>query len=338
MSMVLKARETARRGFTLIELLVVIAIIAILIALLLPAVQQAREAARRSQCRNNMKQIGLAMHNYHDNFNCFPATCYAPGIGATEYISGSSTATAIPRQKNTSGLVMLLPYIDQTPMYNRWNHNIAASWSYVYGTHSASTVEGNPDVNAPISKTPISVFKCPSDSGSDFYSGADQYYGISGTQSGGYRTNYDMSTTHLEYYHNHYWHALPKNARAMFGADGRTKIGDVKDGTTNTVMFAEQVRDKYNGQLTGWSHRGHVNMGIDFARAWYRINQWDYYGDPATYLYGRLGQWMTAGSMHVGGVHVLLGDGSVRFISENIDAATQDNLSYMADNKVLGDF
>ncbi len=81
MSQVLKARETARRGFTLIELLVVIAIIAILIALLLPAVQQAREAARRSQCRNNMKQIGLAMHNYHDNFNCFPATCYAPGIG-----------------------------------------------------------------------------------------------------------------------------------------------------------------------------------------------------------------------------------------------------------------
>ena len=105
MSMVLKARETARRGFTLIELLVVIAIIAILIALLLPAVQQAREAARRSQCRNNMKQIGLAMHNYHDNFNCFPATCYAPGIGATEYISGGSTATAIPRQKNTSGLL-----------------------------------------------------------------------------------------------------------------------------------------------------------------------------------------------------------------------------------------
>ncbi len=100
--------------------------------------------------------------------------------------------------------------------------------------------------------------------------------------------------------------------------------------------MAEQVREKYNGSLGGWSYTCHVNGGIDFSRDWYRINQWDYYG--ANYLYGRLGQWMTAGSLHVGGCHVVLGDGSVRFISENIAGATQNALAKIADGQVLGEF
>ncbi len=337
-----QSMQTRRqRGFTLIELLVVIAIIAILIALLLPAVQQAREAARRSQCRNNFKQLGIALHNYHDTHNCFPAAGYSLGMAAVDCISGScvaSTAGAHTRQRNVSGLVMLLPYIDQAPIYNQWNHASAAGWSYVYGLYSAASVEGNPNANATLSKTPISVFKCPSDTGSDFHTGTDQYYAISSTNSGGYRTNYDLSADYTAYYYNHYWVVRGKETRVMFSDDTRTRIADVTDGTSNTVMMCEQVRDKYNGALTGWSHRGHVNNGIDFTRDWYRINQWDYYGDPATFRVGRLGQWMTSGSYHVGGVHVLLADGAVRFVSENINGPTQNALARMADGTTVGEF
>ena len=100
-------RKPTVRGFTLIELLVVIAIIAILIALLLPAVQQAREAARRTQCRNNLKQMGIALHNYHDNFNIFPPG----GLQASTDGGGASF------------LAMLLPFMDQGPAYNRMDFN-----------------------------------------------------------------------------------------------------------------------------------------------------------------------------------------------------------------------
>ncbi len=327
------------RGFTLIELLVVIAIIAILIALLLPAVQQAREAARRSQCKNNFKQLGLALHNYHDTFGVMPAAGYSLGMAAVDCITGSCIGTpSTTQQRNVSGLLMLMPYLDQAPLYNQWNHNVAASWSYVYGLYSAGTVAGNPDVNAALAKTVIPVFKCPSDTGDDFYNGKDQYYAISGTTSGGYRTNYHFSADYTAYYYNHYWVVRGKDTRVMFSDDTKTRLADVTDGTSNTVMMCEQVRDKYNGALGGWSYSCHVNNGIDFTRDWYRINQWDYYGDPATFKVGRLGQWMTSGSYHVGGVHVLLADGSVRFISENINGTTQNNLARMADGNPLGEF
>lgn len=115
---------TNRRGFTLIELLVVIAIIAILIALLLPAVQQAREAARRSQCRNNLKQIGLALHNYHDNYNAFP-----PGALAMNVTTGVAykLGDAEPSRSNVGGgwgwSTFILPFIDQAPLYSSLNPN-----------------------------------------------------------------------------------------------------------------------------------------------------------------------------------------------------------------------
>ena len=132
----------ARRvGFTLIELLVVIAIIAILIALLLPAVQQAREAARRTQCKNNLKQVGLALHNYHDvTSDCFP-------YGHQQEVAGGSHRRDCWYQR-------VLPYVEQAPLYNAYEadkteyiHNIAASATVGY-----------------IAKTPVTMFSCPSDS------------------------------------------------------------------------------------------------------------------------------------------------------------------------------
>src|SRR5438093_2413539 len=102
---------TGRRGFTLIELLVVIAIIGVLIALLLPAVQAAREAARRSQCVNNLKQMGIALHNYHDTLGAFPA-------GRPAYVADNGD------RANNSGFVSMLNNMEQTPLYNAWNFNV----------------------------------------------------------------------------------------------------------------------------------------------------------------------------------------------------------------------
>ncbi|NOX55774.1 MAG: DUF1559 domain-containing protein, partial [Planctomycetes bacterium] len=108
-----------RRGFTLIELLVVIAIIAILIALLLPAVQQAREAARRTQCRNNLKQIGLALHNYHDVYGVFPPALINSGRQGDRNTNGPVL--------NATAWIMLLPYVDQAPLYEQYNSNLASN-------------------------------------------------------------------------------------------------------------------------------------------------------------------------------------------------------------------
>ena len=325
------------RGFTLIELLVVIAIIAVLIALLLPAVQQAREAARRSQCKNNLKQLGLALHNYHDTATTFPPLAIGMGMAGYDYFGAGGTKV-IQNQLNTSGLLLMLPYLDQAPIYNQWNFQNAASWSAVYGQYTTGSAQGNPNVNAGLSKTKLAIFKCPSDNGKDYYSGVDQYYSIGGTNAGGFRTNYAMNAHYAGYYYNHYWSAASIQEQRAFGDDKYTNIRDFTDGSSNCVLMTEQTREKYNGQLGGWSYTCHVNAGIDFARDWYRINQWDYYGNPATFLPGRLGQWSTAGSLHVGGVHVLLGDGSVRFVSENIAGTVQNSLAKVSDGSVLGEF
>ena len=133
----------SRRGFTLIELLVVIAIIAVLIALLLPAVQQAREAARRTQCRNNLKQLGVALHNYHDTHRVFPLACIRGLQGSSANIEGFGT-----------WLVYLFPYIDQTPLYNTFN------FPYVGGTYGLGSYG---TVNMATVNIPIQALMCPSD-------------------------------------------------------------------------------------------------------------------------------------------------------------------------------
>lgn len=326
-----------RRGFTLIELLVVIAVIAVLIALLLPAVQQAREAARRSTCKNNLKQIGLALHNYSETCNFFPAAGYASGFSASDSWTPAGTP-AITRQSNTSGFVMLLPYLDLATLYKQWSFKDAASISYhpSYPAHNASTVLGNPAVNAAIAKTALQVVTCPSDNGVAYYPGMDNYYAISTTQTGGYRTNYEFSTHYNQYVYPHYVASLTPSARPLFGFDQSYGTRDVRDGTSNTVAMIEQVREKYNGSVSGWAHRGWVNPGVDLS--WERINRWDYPGVPSSYLYGRLGQWATAGSLHAGGCHATMADGAVRFLNEKIATVTRQRLSTMADNQTIGEY
>jgi prepilin-type N-terminal cleavage/methylation domain-containing protein len=321
-------------AFTLIELLVVIAIIAILIALLLPAVQQAREAARRTQCKNNLKQIGLALHNYHDAFGLFPYS-----------VSAAGTDQPIPLVKNASGWVLLLPYIDQAPLYNTINH-MAAMGRYMgpsWAVNPSPLAMGGPTpANAQAAATKLVVLLCPTDSGRQFYPGHDGWYGCE-TGVVSYKSTYAFSTS--AGYGTPRWNDLSQYTRCMFGPDGNTTIRDISDGTSNTVAITETTLNVGDGVTGSWGCMQHVGGGVDFAtlNGQRRINDWQCCGwttPPWTYTYpaGTLGEWGTPGSMHTGGCHVTLADGSVRFISENIDAVTRTRLGQIADGNPVGEF
>lgn len=154
MSRALRGRRSPQ-GFTLIELLVVIAIIAVLIALLLPAVQQARESARRTQCKNNLKQLGLALHNYHDVHGVLPPALVASG-----------RYCANPFRLNTTGFVLILPYMDQAPLYTAYNFDRPSSLSEDTNCSTPPPAAGGVTVstaNQAIYSKKLAAHLCPSD-------------------------------------------------------------------------------------------------------------------------------------------------------------------------------
>jgi prepilin-type N-terminal cleavage/methylation domain-containing protein len=340
-----KLKPYARAAFTLIELLVVIAIIAVLVALLLPAVQQAREAARRSQCKNNLKQIGLALHNYQELKGVLPPSRVAMGqIGWGGFPQVAGQTLGPQWYQNATGFLQILPQLDQGPLYNLYNFSRAASWSYVYGAYQPSQIAYDADTNYPIVSTKLQVLLCPSDPNPLNYGSMNQYYSVSGTNPGGMRTNYDFNVNYFEYYYEGYglspaltgW---PDSQRATFAANSSPKLEDIKDGTSNTLLVTETIRNVYNGQPPAWGHGGHVQVGIALDISWtLGINVWTYPGAPASYQIGRLANWASPGSLHTGGCHGLLGDGAVRFISQNISNQTLLNLHYCRDNNPVGDF
>jgi prepilin-type N-terminal cleavage/methylation domain-containing protein len=345
------------RGFTLIELLVVIAIIAILIALLLPAVQQAREAARRTQCRNNMKQLGLAVHNYHDNYNTMP-----PAWVSTQYLVPNGDPT------HWSWGAFLLPYIDQAPMFNllqpgtrRIDQNLALG-----GAAAAALT------------TPLAGFRCPSDTGPSL-NNFNSSLGANATQQtefGTYaRLGWNGTAAVAIATSNYVINADTgdSNTPAMLvtattlgpplgvaWCNSKVSFRDVTDGLSNTILMGERA----------WSLKG-LNIGaanaLGFAPAqasgssanmqcraclavigipYWGINQSVVNADHQSRGYS---------SQHVGGIHVTLGDGGVRFISENIDHkmgsisnTNNDHLPFIdstferllgrADGQVIGDF
>jgi prepilin-type N-terminal cleavage/methylation domain-containing protein len=325
------------RGFTLIELLVVIAIIAVLIALLLPAVQQAREAARRTQCRNNLKQLGLALHNYHDTAQRFP-------YSASGFAQG--TLAAIPLAKVHTWSEFILPYIEQGALYNQLNFN-ADCWDSV-GTNSNYAL---------LFSKHFPFQSCPSNP----YTGGFVTFKGNGFDPGSWSTQqvmcYAPSAGPAWQFGNANtgnswggvapdctsaagtpWCSVPTSGiytndpgqmPGVFSGTGVacSSMRDIVDGTSNVFMVLERrgelltnsamFTDNWQGVITGLKPNSpSINMSSDTA---YTTN-----GGASSY--------------HVGGVHALRCDGSVMFVSNNIDFATYNYLGNKADGNVIGSY
>jgi len=297
-----------RRGFTLIELLVVIAIIAVLIALLLPAVQQAREAARRTQCRNNLHQIGLALHNYHDAHSTFP-----PGsIG-----SCPASATAAGATQAFSALVMVLPYMDEAAVYNSVNMDMGY----------------NADQNATAAGQHMAQFFCPSYSGAMFGSSGGYCYPRGSVAHKKAYTNY-VGVAGYSGTLGAYGGCKPTNG--IFFASSRTRIRDIRDGASNTLAYGEYSRPGYVDSRDSYWMRGMAIEGSGGVKCTLAVpNQFVLASGGCYYCYTWT-QWPIS-SFHEGGAFCVMADGSVKFFSENIDTTTWRALGTRAGNELLDD-
>ncbi len=364
------ARQTSllrKRGFTLIELLVVIAIIAVLIALLLPAVQQAREAARRTQCKNNLKQIGLGMFNYEGTYSRFPLPVFSSVMNGTPNTGGVLTTTVWS--------LAILPYIDQANTFNLYNSNLSA-----YDT-----------INAPAVKTVVNAYLCPSTprasnkiTYSNPYSiGSTTTAAVGLTDAGAidYISTTEVQPAFIDTYgsaaNDSNWQGWASGGLtyagfipgAIYNPNGG-RIADIVDGTSNTVMVGELAgrnalyvtgnkiqapttpipsspdtdatwqfvvgggawADPYNGV---WSLNGRNpdGSGVTGPCVINCSNSRSALGgvDPDHFSAGLYG-------FHAGGAHVLLCDGTVRFLSANISNVTMIGLVTRQGGEVLGEF
>ncbi len=328
-----------RPGFTLIELLVVIAIIAILIALLLPAVQQAREAARRTQCKNNLKQLGLALHNYHDVYGMFPGGQFVsnPWLAAGNCGAGNCGCWAWS--------AMILPYLDQAPLYNILQPN--APWSL---PQQAT----NPVTLAEMQK-PLAMYRCPSDAAP----GINDQLRIPSTGPGnGNCDTADCVPVATSNYvgANHPWELERDTWDGVFGRASRTgsitspggrmrctSIKDIGDGTSNTIAIGERAYRLGQTTLRAANVYGssddsenHSRQGLVYNMAAGRYKMNDTCANCSRGF----------SSPHEGGAQFLLADGSVRFISENIDHnnanatvdSTYERLIAIRDRQPVGEF
>lgn len=325
----MKKNRAGKKGFTLIELLVVIAIIAILISLILPAVQQAREAARRTQCRNNLKQLVLSIHNYESSNTVLPASRLDPDV---EIFDNPGNESAYQ-----SWTTLLLPYIDQGNLQNSIDFNYA--WSS--------------EVNRPAISTQIATFLCPSAPGSNR---ADPNW-VVGAAAGDYNSVNEIK----EKVYTQVFGLPDPGYYGRAGVLSKAKVNrfrDVTDGTSNTIMLAEVAGQPFiytaNGPMNADSFAAYtddkvVDLGGQYVSAdgtgWadpdngFSINgaTQDGLTKYDTFMINRINT-SEVFSFHTGGAMVGLADGSVRFVSENVDALTFVNACTRAGGEIQGEW
>ncbi len=306
-----------RPGFTLIELLVVIAIIAVLVALLLPAVQQAREAARRTQCKNNLKQIGLAIHNYEGSNLVFPPSSTSAFTRGVWNWPGTGPNDRTIHLHSFASLI--LPYLEGTNIYNGIDYNVSSL----------------APVNRAMASQVLSFYRCPSYTGAEF--SKEPYY-----------------TTTVGYNKFAIRNYVAMGAKTVVGlsgailADGvmfpgsRTGFKDITDGTSNTVMIAESREENasvwIDGSTASVAARWLDITSPTFSGKSVSINYKPYFPNWAFPPNSSINQNWGPSSRHAGGAHHLLCDGSVRFLSENMDVLLYDGLVSRNGGEVLGEF
>jgi prepilin-type N-terminal cleavage/methylation domain-containing protein len=317
----------SRRGFTLVELLVVIAIIGILVSLLLPAVQAAREAARRIQCSNNLKQMGLAMHNYGDTNRRFPSALLGWGPDQPSSITGISSTDD---DDGFGWACAILPYIEQNPLYERVRPNGLPS---VFEQYSVLNPGAGPWPGGEVS---LSVYKCPS-------SILPAVIPATWTPPGG-------PTLPI---HRPWWVGYATNDYKGCGgsctgdngvlhkhaeAPGGRRLADITDGTSSTVMIAESSYVNFNSsRITDWPVwigglkedeqvriNGRTTAPINCGMTHYNWSTW--LSDDCAF------------SMHPGGAFFTMADGSVHFLSQNIEMRTYCYLHGINEGGVAGEW
>ena len=372
-----------RHGFTLIELLVVIAIIAVLIALLLPAVQQAREAARRTQCKNNLKQLGLAFANYEGTYQQFPAAVYLVGasfgtmnlFGQGFYNLPAGTPETISCHMWTE---MLLPYLDQGPLFNAINMNAPAGFGTPTGGPFPNPLNGVSLQQTPILLTAVvPAFICPSSPRSsnvnapylddDFIQAGISLYKGGGVNdytawSGAGSMDEAIGGATGPNPHGAKWLIIDGdcdfNDGESFHGVGMT-IAQVLDGLSNTMLISESAMNS-----TQWSMGKNLGAidesGVPGAMKSDSFTDWTTFAikefraiapgasDQTLANPGGVetdgnctincNNWWNMYSFHNGGAHMLLGDGTVRFLSQNIAVQTMRNLVLANDGNAVGEF
>jgi prepilin-type N-terminal cleavage/methylation domain-containing protein len=322
------------RGFTLVELLVVITIVGILIAMLLPAVQAAREAARRLTCQNHLKQIGLALHTYASAYGCLPpGAILRPPYPqfSQDYDPWFEAASKAHGMHGTSWMLRILPFIEQNDLYDRWDFT--------------QSVIGNQSVAA----RDISLFYCPSRRANlgtynqqimfqNWPSGGTDYGGCDGRGNIFIDTCVSNSVSH-EFDEGQWIFEQPK--RGIFVPNVGTRFTDISDGLSNTIMIGEMQRllppgavprgedPTYYGPCRtsndGWALAGVATLFTTAVQ-----DEGTDLGQPGGM---NNGFFESAGSQHDGGAHFGIADGSVHFISENIDSQLYAYLGSIADDQ-----